>query len=363
MLLNWAASGNRDPGTRYRVLASTAADPDAPLGAAVSSSDTYNLYLSTLPLNPSTVYRFRAAAINNNGVRTAWSDPAFSALTLSPGSIGSPAAGEITGVHVSSLAATWALVPAATGYTLAASLSPDNPPTAIVASSDTLTGDNQAYVPGLAPDTVYYLFARANKQWVSGDWFAFPARATLLQYPPVFTSFSGVAADSIGFNFSANNNVFPGTSFRVLVSTAPEPLAPGAAAYSSSDTYNVALTTAGLAADTTYYFRAAGVNKDNVLTAYTAVQATATAANIPVFAGFAGVGAGAVTFNWSGNGNNGNLINYFQSFNHFSKNRVFAIKRWISANSCVCLPLFGSKFELWFCGINAIGFFTDSGYK
>ncbi|OGR45371.1 MAG: hypothetical protein A2X35_03770 [Elusimicrobia bacterium GWA2_61_42] len=303
MLLNWAASGNRDPGTRYRVLASTAADPDAPLGAAVSSSDTYNLYLSTLPLNPSTVYRFRAAAINNNGVRTAWSDPAFSALTLSPGSIGSPAAGEITGVHVSSLAATWALVPAATGYTLAASLSPDNPPTAIVASSDTLTGDNQAYVPGLAPDTVYYLFARANKQWVSGDWFAFPARATLLQYPPVFTSFSGVAADSIGFNFSANNNVFPGTSFRVLVSTAPEPLAPGAAAYSSSDTYNVALTTAGLAADTTYYFRAAGVNKDNVLTAYTAVQATATAANIPVFAGFAGVGAGAVTFNWSGNGN------------------------------------------------------------
>ena len=303
MQLNWDASGNRDPGTLYRVLRSTAADPLAPAGAAVVSSDTYNRYLPMTGLNPSTAYYFRAAALNSNGVRTAWSDPPLGVPTLSPGSIGSPASGDITGVFVSSLSASWSLVQAATGYTLAASLYPDNPPVSIAASSDTLGSDAQAYVGGLTPDTVYYLFARANKQYVSGDWFPFPAKATLLAYPPAFPSFSGVTASAAQFNFSANGNAYPGTLFRVLVSTAPDPLAPGAAAFTSSDTYNVSLSTAGLAADTTYYFRAAGVNKDGALTAYTAVQATATPANMPSPAGFSGVGAAGITFSWASAGN------------------------------------------------------------
>ena len=298
---NWSAAGNRDPGTLYRVLTSTA-DPLVPAGAAVTSSDTYNLYLSTPGLTPSKAYYFRAAAVNNNGVRTAWSDPYFSAATRAPGSIGSPAAGEVTGVHVSSLAAVWALVPSATGYTLAASLSPDNPPLSIAASSTTVAGDNQAYVAGLGADTVYYLFARANKQYVSGDWYAFPARATLLEFTPAFTGFAGVVSNSAVFNFSDGGNA-AGTRFRVLVSTAADPLSPAGGAVSSSDTYNVSVTTAGLAADTTYYFRAAGVNKDGVLTAYTAVQATATPANIPVPSGFTGVGAAAMTFTWQHSGN------------------------------------------------------------
>ncbi|MDT8286037.1 MAG: fibronectin type III domain-containing protein [Elusimicrobiales bacterium] len=303
MLLNWTSAGNREPGTLYRVLASTAADPLLPDGAVVTSSDTYNLYLSTPGLIPSTGYYFRARAVNNNGFLTDWSDPPFSQATLAPGSIGSPASGDITEVRVSSLAASWSLVDTATGYTLAASLSPANPPLSISASSDTLTGDNSAWLEGLSADTVYYLFARANKQYVSGDWFAFPAKSTLLEFPPVFDSFSGVEANSAQFNFGENGNAFPGTKFRVLVSTAPDPLSPGAAAFSSSDTYNVALSTEGLSADTTYYFRAAGVNKDGILTGYTAVQSTATPANIPVPAGFAGVGAGEMTFAWSHNGN------------------------------------------------------------
>jgi hypothetical protein len=303
ILLNWTVSGNRSPGTLYRVLSSTAPDPLTPSGAMVTSSDTYNLYLSTTGLFYSTAYYFRAAAVNGNGVRTAWSDPPFSAVTLTPGSIGSPASGEITGVHVSSLAATWDLVVGATGYTLAAALSPANPPLSITASSTTVAGDNQAYVADLPADTVYYLFARANKLGASGDWYAFPARATLLEFAPAFLSFSGVAAGSAQFNFSDGGNAFPGTKFRVLVSTAPDPLSPGAAAFSSSDTYNVSLATAGLSADTTYYFTAAGVNKDGVLTAYTAVQATATPANIPVPSGFTGVGAAAMTFTWQHNGN------------------------------------------------------------
>ncbi|OGR65738.1 MAG: hypothetical protein A2X31_09895 [Elusimicrobia bacterium GWB2_63_22] len=303
MQVNWSAAGNRTPGTLYRVIASTAADPLVPAGAPVSSSDTYNLDLSTTGLSPSKGYYFRARAINNNGVLSAWTDPPFHTATLNPGEIGSPASGYVPGVHVSSLAASWDLVTSATGYTLAASLSAVYPPVSFAASSVTINGQAQAYVYGLAADTVYHLFVRANGEYVSGDWYAFAPRATLLEFAPAFTGFSGVVSDSAQFNFSANANVYPGTRFRVLVSTAQEPLSPGGAVVSSSDTYNIALTTAGLAADTTYYFSAAGVNKDGVLTAYTAAQATATWANSPVFSGFTGVAPGAMQFNWTHNGN------------------------------------------------------------
>jgi hypothetical protein len=298
--LDWAASGNRDPGTLYRVLTSTASDPLSPAGAVVTSSDTYNLYLSTTGLAAGTTYYFRARAANNNGVATAWT-AVISTPTLTPGTLAAPQAGALT-AHVSSMTAGWSLVEGATGYTLAASLYPDNPPVSIAASSETAV-QTSAQAGGLSADTFYYLFIRAGGDGIASAWNSYPRKATLLAYPPAFVSFSGVAADSAQFNFDANLNAFPGTKFRVLTSTAPDPLVPGAAAFSSSDTYNVSLATAGLSADTTYYFRAAGVNKDGVLTAYTAVQATATAANIPVPAGFAGVGAAELTFGFSANGN------------------------------------------------------------
>lgn len=302
--LNWAESGN-PPWTLYDLRVSTAADPLAPAGAPVTSSQTYNLYASTTGLAPSTYYYFRVRARNSNGVLTAWTEPPFQVRTLATGQIGSPASGSIDGVHISSLAASWSLVDGATGYTLAASLAADNPPTAIAAASTTINNEGHAYVfnPALSPDTVYYLFARANGDTVSSSWFAFPPAATLLAFPPAFSSFSNTDADSAEFSWNANGNVFPGTRFRVLVSTAPDPSAPGDSAVVSSDTYNASLAMDGLSADTTYYFRAAGVNKDGVLTAYTAPQATATWANAPAPAAFTGVAVNAVQFNWDAAGN------------------------------------------------------------
>ena len=299
--VNWAG-GSNGPGTLYYVLVSTAPDPLLPSGAAVTSAYTYNLYVSTAGLEPFTYYYFRVSAFNNNGVQTAWSDPPFEVQTLATGQIGSPAAGSITGVFVSSMSASWDLVSGATGYTLAASLAPDNPPAAIAASSTTINGESHADLSGLTPDTSYYLFVRANGQGTSGVWLAYPHRATLLAYPPAFSGFSEVYASSGVFSWSANGNAYPGTLFRVLVSTSPDPLSPGGAAVSSSDTYGLSLSASGLAADTTYYFRAAGVNKDGVLTNYTVPQATATWANTPLPSGFSGVGAAAMQFNWSANG-------------------------------------------------------------
>lgn len=299
--LSWSSSGN-GPGTQYSVLASTAADPLAPAGAVVTTSATYNVFLATSGLQANRDYFFRAAAINNNGLSTSYS-AIVTTKTLAAGVLAAPLAGAFT-AYASSITANWTLVSGATGYTLAASVNPGNPPAPVYASSTTFI-DSSAYVfaPALAADTVYYLFVRANGDGVSSSWSDYAPVATLLANPPVSSGFANVGTNSADFIWSANGNAPLATKYRVLVSTAPDPLAPAGAVVTTSDTYNVSLSSAGLAADTTYYFRTAGVNKDGVLTAYTAVQATATWANAPVFTNFSGVGAAAIQVNWSANGN------------------------------------------------------------
>ena len=297
--LSWSSSGN-GPGTRYSVLTSTAADPQAPAGAVVTTSGTYNAFLSTSGLHAGTDYFFRAAAINNNGVYTSYS-AIVTTKTLAVGVLAAPLAGSFT-AYASSITANWTLVGGATGYTLAVSVNPGVSPSPILTSSTTLI-NTSAYVQGLAADTVYYLFVKANGDGVSSAWSNYSPVATLLANPPAFSNFANVGTNAADFVWSANGNAPLVTKYRVLVSTAADPLAPAGAAVTSSDTYNVSLSSSGLASDTTYYFRAAGINKDGAATAYTAVQATATWANAPVFSNFTNVGAAAIQFNWSANGN------------------------------------------------------------
>jgi hypothetical protein len=296
MQLDWSDSGNR-PGTLYRVRSSTAANLDAPAGAPVVSSFTYNTFLSTAGLIPATQYYFEALAINNNGVATARAYE--NAPTLAIGQLGAPVPGDVTGVFITSAAANWSLVSGATGYTLAASLLPDVPP-AVADSSTTHTGENSAELKALLPDTQYYLFVRANGLLASSEWSAFPAVYTRVEFAPFFTAFSGVQENSAAFAWDRNGNPYPSTAYRVLVSTAPDPRLPAGAVVSSSDTYNVSLSSSGLAANTTYYFRVAGLNKDGVTTAYTAPVSTVTRAGEPVPAGFYSVGASGIEFRWTG---------------------------------------------------------------
>ena len=229
---------------------------------------------------------------------------ALSGATLDIGQLGTPTDAALTGVFVSSMSATWSLVAGATGYTLAASLSPANPPTAVYASSVTVGNASvsaSVFSPALAADTVYYLFVRANGSEVSSAWAPLPAAATLLSKAPVFSSFSNVYYSSAQFNWSANGNP-AGTLYRVYVSTAYNPLLPAGAVSTSSDTYNTWLSSSGLSSNTTYYFRVAGVNKDGVATAYTTARATSTLVSAPLAAGFGPVSASAVQFNWAANG-------------------------------------------------------------
>ncbi|MFH1619544.1 MAG: fibronectin type III domain-containing protein, partial [bacterium] len=300
--LSWSANNNPYPGTLYRVLTSTAPDPLSPAGAVVTTSDTYNVYLSTSGLNNDTDYYFRAAAVNNNGLATSFTAP-VTAKTLPVGGLGAPVIGSITDVYVTSMTANWSLVDGATGYTLAASVNPDNPPS-IYASSTTL-GNLSAtlYTPALDANTTYYLFVRSNGPGKLSAWSAYPGTSTLLANAPVFTDFTNVGTGAVRFNWSANGNPYPTTLYRVLTSTAPDPLSPAGAVVTTSDTYNVYLATSGLSANTTYYFRVAGINKNNVPTSYTATQTTSTLSNAPVFTNFTNVGTGSARFNWSANNN------------------------------------------------------------
>ncbi|MBI5744361.1 MAG: lamin tail domain-containing protein [Elusimicrobia bacterium] len=295
---NWTANGNAYPGTLFRVLVSTAADPLAPAGAEVTSSDTYSLSLASAGLAANTTYYFRVAGVNKNGVLTsyaaaqststlaaqpvaaAFSDVAAAAMQFNWDTAGNPYPGTLFRVKVST------------------AQDPLNPSGARVTSSDTYNAFLST--AGLAANTTYYFRAAAiNSNGVSSAYSAAAGTSTLAAYPPASPAFPGIFVTSAQFSWAANGNPYPGTLFRVLVSTAADPLNTAGAPVSSSDTYSLSLTSAGLTANTTYYFGVAALNHNGVATAYTATQEMSTLADLPVFAGFANITGSTVKFNWT----------------------------------------------------------------
>ncbi|HOW90080.1 MAG TPA: hypothetical protein PL037_07340, partial [Elusimicrobiales bacterium] len=297
MRFDWSGNGNPE-GTLYRVAVSTAPDPLEPGGAAFTSSDTYNVYLAASGLSPDTTYYFRVAGINRNGVATGYSAAQGSA-TLAGAPV-SPGFSEVTDV---SARLTWSAGgnPADTLYRVAVSTAPDplNPAGARATISDTY----EVFLDsaGLASDTSYYFrVAGVNKNGVTTGYI--PLSTVTMASDPVFTGFTGVTSGAMRIEWSDGG--FGGALYRVVVSTAHDPLAPDGAVVTSSDTYNLYLTTSGLDADTLYYSRIAGVNRMGTLTDYTAAHGTATLlAYAPGFTGFSAVGAGSIRVDWSANGN------------------------------------------------------------
>ncbi|MBI4803088.1 MAG: hypothetical protein HY796_11245 [Elusimicrobia bacterium] len=296
---NWSANGNR-AGTLYRVKSSTAPDPLSPAGAVVASSDTYNLYLSSAGLNANTTYYFRVAAIDNNGVITAYTTAQGTSTLVA----NAPVFDNFTGVTAGAIQFNWSANgnPSGTLYRVKSSTAPDplSPAGAVVASSDTYNLSLSS--EGLNANTTYYFrVAGINHNDVATAYTAVQGTSTLAN-APVFDNFTGMTAGAMQFNWLANGNR-AGTLYRVKSSTAPDPLSPAGAVVASSDTYNLYLSSAGLVANTTYYFRVAGVNNNGIITDYTTAQGTSTLANVPVFDNFTNVTAAAMQFNWSANGN------------------------------------------------------------
>ena len=127
---------------------------------------------------------------------------------------------------------------------------------------------------------------------------------TLVREPvSALSTFSLVYVGSVTAAWEANGNP-AGTLYRAAVSPAPDPLNPGAEPVILLDYYGLSVSSSGLAADTTYYFRVAGVNGDGVETAYTEARGTATlAAYPPLFSGFSDLMTDSIRVLWSANGN------------------------------------------------------------
>ncbi|MBI4656806.1 MAG: fibronectin type III domain-containing protein, partial [Elusimicrobia bacterium] len=207
----------------------------------------------------------------------------------------------ITNVAARNMTASWGVVNGATGYTLAASINPDDPPSSFYASSTTL-GDLSAKIdtPALNANTTYYLFVRSNGPGNSSRWAAYPGTSTLVEFAPVFNNFTNVGINAIQFNWTDTNNP-SGTRYRVLTSTVDNPSTfPAGAVVTSSYTYNLYVSSSGLKANTTYYFQVAAVNNNDVPTSYTSSKGTSTLVEFaPVFNNFTNISANAIQFNWT----------------------------------------------------------------
>ncbi|MBI4803089.1 MAG: fibronectin type III domain-containing protein, partial [Elusimicrobia bacterium] len=185
---------------------------------------------------------------------------------------------------------------------------PLSPAGAVVASSDTYN----LYLSsaGLNANTTYYFRVTGiNSNNIITDYTTARGTSTLVANAPLFVDFTNVYVSSIQFNWSANGNP-AGTRYRVKSSTAPDPLSPAGAVVASSDAYNLYLSSAGLVANTTYYFRVAGINNNDVATDYTTAQGTSTLANIPLTAvsTFSAVKATGFTASWNNNSNSPGTI-------------------------------------------------------
>ncbi|HAF95606.1 MAG TPA: hypothetical protein DCG50_06125, partial [Elusimicrobia bacterium] len=165
---------------------------------------------------------------------------------------GSPA---VSAVYSSSAAVTWTQVGSENGYVLQASTASNF--TGTISSSQTTSGTSTGltvFSPALTGNTTYTI--RAGSLWNNGTTsYAAVLTTCTLANAPAFDSFTGMSTGSVKLNWGANGNRYPGTRYHVLVSTAPNPESPNGAAVTSSDTYNLSLSSAGLAANSTYYFR------------------------------------------------------------------------------------------------------------
>ncbi|HOW90660.1 MAG TPA: fibronectin type III domain-containing protein, partial [Elusimicrobiales bacterium] len=166
----------------------------------------------------------------------------------------------------------------------------------------------QLSVPGLEGGATYYFAIKARSSWDAWSYLSVGATAQARLHAPVFSGFSGVGEGSVRIDWSCSGNV-SWAGYRVLASTAPDPLAPGGAQVTSSDTYNTYLSSSGLSADTTYYFRVAAIIGNGAsISYYTAPRGISTLADVPSAAGFADVEENAMVFGWSPNGNSGGTL-------------------------------------------------------
>ncbi|MDA3821443.1 MAG: fibronectin type III domain-containing protein, partial [Bacteroidales bacterium] len=302
--------------TEYNVEASTAADFNAGVTKKViaSTNPVEGPSYTFTGLTPFTEYHFRIRAVNHNGIYSNYAELGSTQTLHLP----APIINSIVDVYPTSIEANWYLTGGATGYTLAASTSADNnPPYPIYASTSTL-GDISAtvYNPALNPNSIYYLFVKANGSGESSSWSVYPATATLANPPlSVASTFTEVGYNSFFVHWDNNSNPLTLTEYMVQVSTAVN--------FNEGVTDQVSFTTApvagpsayfsGLNDNTFYYFRVRAVNKNGSFGDYVNLGVVKTMATPAVYSG----GDGVLFYGQSGN-SSPQFRHYYSASNSFS---------------------------------------------
>ncbi len=307
---DWLRNGNADS-TIFTLRVSSAADF---LAEAVTSSNTFDTYMTTFGLVRNTTYYFNVMA--STGVSsTPWFDMGSTCtLTAPPAVFGE---NPFADVGVTQLTVKWSAntnTLAKTTYTVAATPAlgyPNSDPANV--SFDTVPAGAipaGTFSPGITPNTTYHFYAAGVNWHSSPSAYAYLGSTSTLAAMPSLDAptYWDVSPTSFSVRWGNNSNPFSKTTYTITVSTAPNFDAAGPPYQISLDTVPGAETMASftdLIQNATYFTRVAAFNHAGIYTNYRDLSSTATLAEVPSSLNFSGVfpTETALRLDWSANGN------------------------------------------------------------
>ncbi|MFA6004378.1 MAG: fibronectin type III domain-containing protein, partial [Elusimicrobiota bacterium] len=265
----WTAGGNPD-WTQYRLQLSTASD----FTGDISQSAGPGLAGSVYALLPNTTYYGRVAAVNNDGLATA-----FTALgaTSTWASMPSAAAPDFAPVYFSSLTLNFSAGdpanPQGTVYEVQISSCDD-----FNVYQASATRNDFAVFQGLAINAAYYGRVRARSHsGLFSDFYPAGSTATLSVRPgPVASTYSNVTANSFSMTWASGTALSgynpDGTTYSAEISTAGD--------FTGTILENMEVSTetvfSGLVSGTVYYARVRSANQQNAYSAFTSYGSVTT---------------------------------------------------------------------------------------
>jgi len=268
----------------------------------VSSSDTYNLFLSSAGLTPNSTRYFTVAAVNHNGVLTDYAAPAGTATLVN---VPLTAVSTFSAVASGGFTASWAANsnPAGTLYQVQVSTAPDFNAGAHGQTASTAPVDGYSYAfGGLLSNRDYYFRARAsNHNGVYSAYATLGSTRTLGLAAPAVLPVTQVSTYSI----TAAWSLVDGATGYTLAASVNSGVSPSPV-YASSVTAGsqASVFSPALALNTTYYLfvKAGGPGDESPWSVY---PPTSTLANIPTAPGspFGNIMDNGFTLSWGANSN------------------------------------------------------------
>lgn len=279
--------GNNAPGTVYIAEIATGSFSSAP---PLASSQTLagSASFGSLAVNAVHFLRVKARGYDN-------SETAYTTELSTPTGAAPPSGTTLVGVSSDTAVLTWSANgnPDGTLYQVQVSTAAGFAP--VLASSATLA--STAAVSGLQPNTTHYLRARAfNLAGVPSDFDASAPSTVTLAAVPGTPAAVVRGSISLTIQWSAGLNP-PDTLYTLELST--NNFGPVLA---SSQTKASQAVISGLTPSTTYYFRAAAVDRIGRATAFSPVASTKTASVVltaPLGVSGTALGVSSVTWSWS----------------------------------------------------------------